>query len=56
VTAAIGGQTLKSIATFLKDKEDGDLTSITLDTMKKLSGSLVDFKEQFDLCNATKTA
>jgi Xaa-Pro aminopeptidase len=56
VNAEIRGRQLKNIATFLKDREDGDLTSTTLDTMKKISGNLVDFKEQFDLCNSTKTA
>jgi nucleosome binding factor SPN SPT16 subunit len=32
------------------------LTSTALDALKQLTGNLVDFKEEFDLCNSTKTS
>ncbi len=55
VAAEVAGRPLRAVATFLKDKEDGDLTSTALDAMKKLAGNLTDFKDHFDRCNLTKT-
>ena len=47
---------LKTVGTFLKDKEDGELTALTLSALKNQGASLIDIKDYLDLTNITKTA
>ena len=48
-------QTLKSVAMFLKDKEDGDLTKTMISSVRSKGAKIVELKEFLDRVNLIKT-
>lgn len=47
---------LSTVATWSKDKPDGDLTATTFETLKNRNATLVDLKDLQDQFNLLKTA
>ena len=55
VLEEVSSQQLSSVATWTKDKEDGDLTKQTLTTLAIKGAKIVDLKEFADQMNQIKT-
>ena len=56
VFSEISGQNLQTVATWVKDKPDGDLTTATLTTLDIKGVKTVDLKDFMDQTNQVKTA